>query len=135
MLEGLYSRSVRPGLGGFLLWWQRFWQRFAWQHIFTHGSVVDERCQHRRRLHEIAGLRVIVNIQFRMMRARSIVERVLNELEPRQPHRVEGKMIRAAGVANRNRARAQILERREPGFEDGPHHVIALEMNAPDLSG
>jgi hypothetical protein len=86
-------------------------------------------------LHEVARFRVIVNIQFRMMRAGAIVERILNELEPRQPHRIEGKMIRAAGVANRNGAGAQILERREPGIEDGPHHVITLKMNAPDLSG
>src|SRR5580692_5970246 len=45
-------------------------------------------------------------------------------------------MISTAGVANRDDGgTGEIFEGSKPGFEDRPHHVVALQINPAYLSG
>ena len=43
--------------------------------------------------------------------ARVVIQRVLDELKARQAHGVEGEMIRAAGIANRQPGHAEISQK------------------------
>src|SRR5262245_38922847 len=117
-----------------LLWWKWLRQRLAWEEIFTHGSVVNNRGDDGGGLHEVAGFCVVVNVHLGVMGASCVIERVLDELEARKSNGVEREMVGAAGVANRDRCGAEILEGSEPGLENGPHHVVALKVDAPNLS-
>ena len=47
-----------------------------------------------------------------------VIERVLDELEARQSDRIERLVIRAAGVANGDRAGGKVLDRGEPLLEN-----------------
>src|SRR5438046_921021 len=70
-----------------------------------------------------------------MMCAARIIQRVLNELKPRQTDRVKRLMIGAASVRKGDRFSAQIIERRQPSAEERAHRFVALEINASDFSG
>ena len=78
---------------------------------------------------------MVENVCRRVMRLARIIQRILNELEARQPHRVERLVVRPARVADGHRIRAVILERLQPCPEDGTHHVVALQIGAADLAG
>ena len=66
---------------------------------------------------------------------RAVVQRVLDELEARQADGVERQVIGAAGIADRHAwSTPRSLERREPRFEDRPHRVVALQVDAADLA-
>src|ERR1019366_196323 len=66
---------------------------------------------------------------------RVVVHRVLNELEARQSHGVERLVVGAAGIANGDDTGGEIFDGGEPLFEDGPHHLVALQINAANSAG
>src|SRR4051812_36751804 len=68
-----------------------------------------------------------------MMRARVVIERVLDELESGQADLVEWEVIGAAGVGERDGLCAKIVERREPLFEDRRGCGVPLAIDAADL--
>src|SRR6266404_4321387 len=70
-----------------------------------------------------------------MMRSRVVFNRVLNELKSRQADSIKRQVIRAAGVRDRKRLRAEIPEGREPLPEQRPHRFVALEIDAANFSG
>src|SRR5581483_5806035 len=69
------------------------------------------------------------------MRARLILDRILNELESGNADSIEGKVIGAASIAHRERVHAQIFERLHPCFEDRLHRGISLHVDTANLSG
>src|SRR3954452_22325880 len=69
-----------------------------------------------------------------MVRTGVVIHRILNKLEAGKPDGVIGQVVRSAGIANRGGAGTQILEWDKPGVEDRSHHIVALEVNAPDLA-
>ena len=97
--------------------------------------MIYERRHDHRRLHQIAFERVIVHIHVGVVRAREIIDRILNELKTGQPHRIERQMIGAAGVADGHGGGAEIVERSQPGLENRPHGVVALQIHAADPTG
>jgi hypothetical protein len=105
-------------------------QRLARQHLVAHGGVVHEAGHDDRRLFQIVGRRFLVDIQVGMVHARAVVERILDELESRQPDRVEVEVVGAARAADRDRAGSQVGERLEPLFEDRAHAIVALQVDA-----
>lgn len=54
---------------------------------------------------------MVIGINCRVVRARAVVERILDELETGQSHRIKGEMIGAAGVANADGGGAVIAKR------------------------
>src|SRR5215831_17716711 len=70
-----------------------------------------------------------------MVRATGVLDRVLDKLEARDADRIKGEVIGSAGIADRDGLDAQVAESREPRFEDRAGHIVALEINAADLSG
>ena len=78
---------------------------------------------------------MVVYVGAGVMRLGGIVQRILNELEAGQPHRVKRLVIGSARVADGDRICAVILEGVQPRLEDGPHHVVALQIRAADLAG
>src|SRR6266446_3914095 len=109
--------------------WLRFRKRFAREQLVSRRGVVHERSHNGRGLHQVARLNTIVHIHVGMMRASGVLHRVLNELEARESHGIEGLMIGPAGVANSDGGRAQILERLEPRLENRTRHIVALEID------
>ncbi len=77
----------------------------------------------------------VVDIHVGVVGAGFVVHRVLDELEAGEADGVKGKVICAAGVADRNGPGAHVFEGFEPGFEDGAHHVVALQVDAADFAG
>ena len=69
------------------------------------------------------------------MRARVVLDRILNELEAGQPDRVERLVIRAAGVADRQRRHAEVVERLHPLLEDRRDGLVALQVDAANRAG
>ena len=53
-------------------------------------------------------------VHARVVRARGVRHRVLDELETGQPHAVERLVVGPAGVAIRDGVRVQVVERPEP---------------------
>ncbi len=123
-------RHVRDRSGACL----RLRQRLARQHLLAHRRMIDERRHDGRGLHEVCLLQPIVHIHIGVMRAGLIFHRVLNELETGQSHGVEGKMIGAGGIANGQGRRPHVVERCQPGVEDGARHIIALQEDAADFA-
>src|SRR5208283_3232830 len=64
-------------------------QRLAGQHLIAHGGVVHEDRLNRCCLRQVGGLQAFVGVHVRMMRARAVVEVVLNKLESRDPDGIE----------------------------------------------
>src|SRR5688572_3418839 len=60
----------------------------------------------------------LVRIHVRVVRARAVGHRILDELEARKAHGVEREVIGATRVVRRNGGHARILERRHPFLED-----------------
>src|SRR4029077_1774988 len=76
-------------------------QRLTREHLVAHGRVVNKSCFHERGLSEILGLQALVGVHVRMMRARAVIERILDELKTGQNDAAERFVIRAARVAHR----------------------------------
>src|SRR6266446_4239904 len=89
---------------------QGFGQRLARQHPRSRRRVVDERREHGGSLHQIARLEMIVDVEHRVMRARFVVEGILDELEARETHGVEGDMIGLAGWGDAEGRDAEVAE-------------------------
>ena len=64
------------------------------------------------------------------MRARLIVQRILDELEARNADAIERLVIGAAGIAQRQRGHAEVLQRLDPLREDRRDRCIALQIYA-----
>src|SRR5262245_59994747 len=68
------------------------------------------------------------------MRAGGILDRILDEFEPRQTDAVEGLMIRAARVREREGFRAEVLEWLQPTAEERSRRLVALQIDAADFA-
>src|SRR5580693_4181345 len=93
-------------------------ERLAREHLIAHRGVVDERSFDERGLSEVFGLQSFEGVHIRMMCARAVVERVLDELESGEADGVEGFMIGAASVAHGDRRNAQIFQGLDPLLEN-----------------
>ncbi len=69
------------------------------------------------------------------MSPRIVLDRVLYELEPRQPHSIERLMVGSTGIPQRKRSRSHFAERREPGAEDRSDGFVSLQVDASNLAG
>src|ERR1043166_8677087 len=69
-----------------------------------------------------------------MVRPRTVVQGILDELKARQTHRIKRQMVCAAGVADCNRRHPKVLERRQPRFKDGANHLVALKVDPTNLA-
>src|SRR4051794_15462815 len=123
MLQRRLALFLRLGMG----------QRFARQHLVAHRSVVYEDRLDGSRLREIVWLQAFVQIHVGVMRARSVIQRVLNELEARNPDGVKCLVIRASSISHRNRGDAQIIERLHPLPEDIRDAGVLLQVDASNL--
>src|ERR1035437_7620620 len=97
-------------------------QRFARQLLRPHRRQVHHRRFNRRHLQHVRRLYAVVRVHVGVVRARLVIHHVLDELEARQAHAVEGLVIRAARVAIRDRRRPHVLERLQPLLENRPDH-------------
>src|SRR6266571_1815078 len=70
----------------------RLGERLAGQHAFTGGRVIYERRDDGRDLHQVAPLDAIVDVHVGVMRARLVLDRVLDELEAWKSHGVEAEV-------------------------------------------
>src|SRR6185295_6533458 len=70
-----------------------------------------------------------------MVCARVVFDLVLDKLKSRQTNRIERKVVRAAGVGDRERACAHVSERRQPLPEEGANAFVALQVNSANLAG
>jgi len=68
------------------------------------------------------------------VRGGEVIETVLNELEAGQAHGVEGDVVGATGVAERDGGRTQIAKGFEPLGKHGGHGLIALGVDAADFT-
>ena len=79
-----------------------------------------------------SGIASSYKIEIRVVGARLVVQRILNELEAWQPECVERHVIGAAGVQRRQCRRPEVVERLQPRFEDRTHGFVALKIHAAD---
>src|SRR5579872_1831202 len=63
----------------------RMRQRLPWQHLVALRGVVHKDRFHNSRLRQILRLQSLIQIHIRVMRARSVIQRILNKLESRYP--------------------------------------------------
>src|SRR5258706_10297483 len=113
---------------------QRLLNRLARQHLVAHGCVVDKAGDDYADLFQIVGLQAIIHIHIRVVGARLILDRILNELESRNADGIEGLMVGAAGVAHGDGIHAEIFERFHPGLENWLYGGILLQVNAANFS-
>ena len=97
-------------------------------------GVVHYGSNHRSGFHQIALHCVVVHIHVRVMRDTPVFYAVLNELESWQTDLVERQVIRSSGVSNADGSNTQIVEGSQPGHENRPHGVIALQIHAADFA-
>src|SRR5271165_2682918 len=109
-------------------------KRFTREHLVAHGGVVDESGFDERGLGQVFGLQAFVGVHVRMMCARGIVERVLDELKAGEADGVESFVIGAASVAERKSRDAEIFEGSHPLLENGSDGGVALEVDAANFS-
>ena len=64
-------------------------KRFARKHLIPHSGIVNEDCFYRRSLCKILGLEALVSIHVRVMSSCFVLDRILDELESRNPHCIE----------------------------------------------
>ena len=76
----------------------------------------------------------VIRIHIRVVRARIVVHRILDELEPRQAHCVVAQMVRATCIPIRDRAHPKVGQRRNPLLEDRPNRSILLRIHPPNLT-
>ena len=69
------------------------------------------------------------------MRARAVLDRVLDELEPRQTDVIERHVVGRIGVRQRHGGRAQIVDGVEPLREQRRGGAVALGVDAADFPG
>src|SRR5262249_18827478 len=114
----------------------KFWMRecLARQHLIAHSCVVHKRRFHGCGLCQILFLEALVGVHVGVMGARSVVEAILDELEPWDADGVEGLVICAASVAHGDRGDAKVLERLHPLREDRGQRRILLQPNAANAS-
>src|SRR3989442_5552400 len=62
---------------------------FARQHLVAHGCVINETGDDDRRLFQILRQQAVINVHVGMMRARFVLNRILNKLESRNANSVE----------------------------------------------
>ena len=70
-----------------------------------------------------------------MVRPAVVLHRILNELEAGKTDRVEGEMIRSAGIANGQRRHAEVLEWLHPRLKHGRDGFVALQVDASNCTG
>ena len=109
-------------------------QGLARQHLVAHGGVVHKNGFHHRGLRQVLGLQAFVGVHVRVVRARAVIERVLDKLESRNADCVERFVIGASGIAHGQRVDAKVVERLNPLREDRRDGRILLQVNAADFS-
>ena len=95
--------------------------------------IINKSCNNGCGLFQILADEVIIAVHIAVMGPGSIFYWILNELETGKADAVEGNVIGAAGVAHRNRRRAEVREREKPCLEDRGGGRIALGIDASDL--
>src|ERR1041385_8329422 len=85
--------------------------RFARQFLVLHRGIIDERGHDDGGLLQVVGLNAVEHVGVRVVRPRPILDGILDELKAGQADAVEGLVVGAAGVRERERLRAQIAKR------------------------
>src|SRR5262245_55484876 len=112
---------------------RRFWQRLPWQFVVAIGGVVRERGDDHGVAHHVLRLNPLVDVLVRVVRARVVLDLVLNELKARKSNRIVRLVIRSTCVADRQRGHAHVPERLHPRLEDRRDGLVALEVDAANL--
>src|SRR6185437_12867609 len=107
-------------------------QRRPRQHLRAVRGHVHERRHNRRVPLHVPRDHMLVGVGARVMRAGLVIERVLDELESRNPVRHETQVVGAARVPDRERVHPVIVERLHPCREQRPRHVVPLQIHPPD---
>ncbi len=89
----------------------RLRKRLARNHFVAVRGQVHERSDNHRHLLHVRFLDALVHVHHGVVCARVVIQRILDESKARQAHGVEGEMIRAAGIANRQRGHAEISQK------------------------
>src|ERR1043166_5627391 len=108
---------------------------FTRQFFVQHRGLVEKGRHDDRGLLEVIALDAIEDIGVGMMGAGHVIDWVLDELKSRQADAIEGKMIRAGGVRERQGFRAEIIERLKPAAKERAHGFVALHVNTANFSG
>src|SRR5690349_6716903 len=69
------------------------WQRFTRYHSIAHGCIIYKSSHNGSGLFQIIQLQMIISVHVGVMRARSIIKRVLDKLETRNTYYIESLMI------------------------------------------
>ncbi len=103
-------------------------KRLPWQQFLTIRSEIYECSDHDGVVHHVDLLHPLVDVLAGVMRARAVLDRVLDELEARQPDGVERLVIRPTGIAWSDvpDADAVAVERGHPLREDRPNSAVTL---------
>jgi hypothetical protein len=109
-------------------------QWLAWQHLVSHGRVIDKNRFNHRRLPEVARLQPLISVHVGMRAARIVIQRILNKLKTRNPDRIEGQVIGSSRVAHGERGDAEVLQRRDPLRKNRFYRGILLQVDAAQLS-
>ena len=83
-------------------------QRFPRQHLVAHGCVVNKDRFHRSRLRQIIRLQPFIQIHIGVVGPGSVIQRILNELEAGNVHRIKGLVIGTSGVPHRDGGDTQV---------------------------
>src|SRR5437867_556356 len=113
----------------------RFGQGLARDHFVAVGSHIDKGCDDHGHLLHVRLLNAFIDVHVRVVGARVVVQRILDELKAGEAHSIEGEVISSAGVADGERVHAEIVEGDHPRGKYRGHHFIPLQIDAANLAG
>jgi len=123
-LENMYAERDRLALGC----------RWPWERSVSHRRVVGEAGDHHRVDHQVPWQKPVERIHVEVMRARSIVDPVLEQLEAREAGLIERQVVRSPVAELGKRLQSEICEGLHPCLEDRRRLAVALQMYAAELS-
>ncbi len=109
-------------------------QRLARQHLVAHCRVIDKYGLHGRGLGEIGGLQPLIHIHIGMVRARAIIQAILDELKTRNADGIKRFVISSSGVAHADRGNAEVFQGIDPLLKDGRNSGVLLQVDAENFS-
>jgi len=109
---------------------RRLRQSHARQHFIPHSCVIHERGDDGGSLLKVRFLNGFEHIHVRVMRARLVVDWVLDELKGGQPDVIEVEVVGAADTLYGQRRGAEIAEWPQPDREDRSDGFISLDRKS-----
>src|SRR5204863_4195735 len=113
-------------------WLICFW--FSRQFFVAHGGVIDEGGHDDGGLLEVILRGAVEYVHVGMVRARAVLQRILDELETGEADSVERLVVGPAGVGYGDGGGAHVCEGCQPLLEEGFHTFVALGVDSADLA-